>query len=314
MKNKVLVFCFLICIFMPSFVLAGTAIPDQTEATTLTESDLIPVYVQSINSGRCITTLNFIKTLLESSLTNFEVNADNLSSILQKYHGVDPSVDVLAMLGSVNDTAILNNIGEGIAGLVDTTLADEDYLWFWDYSDNGTTKRVDADEVRNVPASTTLAGEIAIATISEVNTGTNATIAVTPDNLAGSLFGQKDIGWTICDSDANTTVADGKKGYAVPQSMGSAELMSCTCSVADLNGATGGTTAVMMRRVRAGVSADMLSVAVTLSHGEYKAHDATVDVNNDDLNRGDLLYFDVDAITSGHPHKGLSCTALVSVP
>jgi len=236
-----------------------------------------------------------------------------VSAILQKYHGVDPSTAVLAMLGSDNDTAILNSIGDGISGLDDTTLAAEDYLIFWDYSDNSTLKKVDADELRNVNATTEVIGNVELATYTEVNEG-NSTKVVTPDALAGSYYGWKDIGWTIHDDDSNTTIADGKKGYAVPEAMSTMEIRDFTCSVVDLNGATGDATVVMLRRVRAGVSADMLSVGVTIGYNEYTASDETVDTNNDDLNTGDLLFCDIDGITSGHPHIGLSCTATAHRP
>ena len=63
------------------------------------------------------------------------------SAILQKYHAIDPSSDVEAVLSSANDTAILLVIGDGISDLVDTTPADGDFFPFWDDSDNSTIKK-----------------------------------------------------------------------------------------------------------------------------------------------------------------------------
>jgi len=64
-----------------------------------------------------------------------------VSAILQKYHGVDPSTDVLTMLGSDNSTVILSNIG------AEPALTDEDSLYstlsdvsqFYEPGDNVTT-------------------------------------------------------------------------------------------------------------------------------------------------------------------------------
>ncbi|GAI33871.1 unnamed protein product [marine sediment metagenome] len=65
------------------------------------------------------------------------------------------------------------------------------------------------------------------------------------------------------------------------------------------------TTDVQIRRRRAGVDADMLSTKITIGD-EYFASDEVIDGNNDDVEDGDQIYIDVDAIHTGTAPKGLS--------
>jgi len=124
----------------------------------------------------------------------------------------------------------------------------------------------------------------------------------------------KEAAWTIVDSDTVTAVADGKQAFVVPASMNLMLLTDVTCSVADLNSASGGATTVVLRRVRAGTPQDMTSTGVTIDYNAYTASDETVDASYDDLATGDSIYVDVNAVTTGAVQKGLSCTAVFSLP
>lgn len=164
-------------------------------------------------------------------------------------------------------------------------------------------------------ASTTQPGLVTeMATTAETTTGTDAARAVSPDGLAGSVYGQKEIGWTIHDSDASTAVADGKQAAVIPASMNGMELLDVTCSIADQNSATGGATTVVLRRVRAGTPQDMTSTGVTISYNEYTASDEIVDTSYDDVQTGDSIYVDINAVTTGAVHLGLSCTGIFQTP
>lgn len=157
-----------------------------------------------------------------------------------------------------------------------------------------------------------------LATATETSEGNDTARVVTPDGLAGSIYGEKEIGWTIYDSDDNTTIADGKKGFVVPAGRNGNvqvwELVDFTCAVYGLNGATGGATTVVLRRVRGAAAVDMVSTGVTISHDEYSATDEVINDNNKKVETGDILFPDVNAITSGHPHQGLYCTAVLARP
>lgn len=157
-------------------------------------------------------------------------------------------------------------------------------------------------------------GEVELAIASEVNTGTDTERAITPDALAGSSLGSKEAVWVIVDSDAVTAVADGKKAFVVPATMNGMNLIDVTASVHDLNSASGGTTTVVLRRVREAAAVDMTSTGVTIAFGDYTASDEVVDAANDDLVTGDKIYVDVDAVTTGAVQKGLSVIAVFRLP
>ena len=153
-----------------------------------------------------------------------------------------------------------------------------------------------------------------VATSAEINTGTNNDKFVSPDALAGSNAFTKSVCFMVKESDAVTAVADGKQAFVVPASMNGMNLIDVTASVADLNSASGGATTVVIRRVRGATAANMTSTGVTISHNEYTASDETVDTSNDDLETGDKIYIDTNAVTTGAVHKGLSVTASFRLP
>lgn len=161
--------------------------------------------------------------------------------------------------------------------------------------------------------SDTVVGHVEAATTAETTAGTSGTLAVTPDGLSGSVYGQKEIGWAVINSDTVTAVADGKQAAVIPASMNGMNLVDVTCSVHDLNNAASGATTVVLRRVRGATAVDMTSTGVTIDYNAYTASDETVDTSNDDVATGDKLYIDVNAVTTA-VQKGLSCTALFNTP
>ncbi|PKN71202.1 MAG: hypothetical protein CVU54_01915 [Deltaproteobacteria bacterium HGW-Deltaproteobacteria-12] len=152
------------------------------------------------------------------------------------------------------------------------------------------------------------------ATYGDMNTGSNDTFYLTPAAIRQSYVAKKHIYWTVFDSDTDTATGDGKKGYAIPASMNGMNLADFTCSVYNLNSASGGTTTVVLRRSRAGTDQNMTSTGVTISYNEYTASDETINTSYDDVATGDLIFVDVDAVTTGAVQKGLSCTATFTLP
>ena len=70
---------------------------------------------------------------------------------------------------------------------------------------------------------------------------------------------------------------------------------------------TSGIPTIQLRRVRAGVSADMLSTPLTIDANESDSKDAAtatvIDAANDDVVTGDQIFFDIDVAGTGA--KGL---------
>lgn len=160
-------------------------------------------------------------------------------------------------------------------------------------------------------ASTTVSGEVELATVAETTTGTDATRAVTPDGLAGSVFGQKDVCIVPFESDTDVATGDGKVALTIPATLNGMNLVDVIASV-HTQGITG-TTDIQLRRRRAGADVDMLSTKVTIG-AEYYASDEVINGTNDDVNTGDQIYVDVDAVHSGTAPKGLSVTMTFRLP
>lgn len=105
----------------------------------------------------------------------------------------------------------------------------------------------------------------------------------------------------LFESDADVVVGDGKVAFTIPAFMNGMDLIDVVASCHTKG--TVGTTDVQVRRRRAGAEVDMLSTKITMGD-EYYCSDETVDPNNDDVQTGDQIYCDVDAIRTGM--KGLS--------
>ena len=58
----------------------------------------------------------------------------------------------------------------------------------------------------------------------------------------------------------------------------------------------------------------MTSTGVTIGHDECTASDETVNTDYDDLATGDMIYPDINAVTTGAAQKGLSVTATFRIP
>lgn len=116
-------------------------------------------------------------------------------------------------------------------------------------------------------------------------------------------LGSKSFCIVIFENDKDVVVGDGKEAFTVPASMNGMNLEDVVASV-HTKGITGSTD-IQARRRRAGGDVDMLSTKVTIGD-EFFASGGVVDTNNDDINTGDQIYTDVDAVHSGTAPKGLS--------
>jgi len=108
------------------------------------------------------------------------------------------------------------------------------------------------------------------------------------------------------ESISAVNIGIGTIGFAVPAEINGYVITDAVASVYDA-GTGSGTTDVQIRRRRSGSEVDMLSSPITLSVGEYFAEDGVIDHSNKDVNTGDLIFIDVDSVTSTKPN-GLSVT------
>ena len=145
-------------------------------------------------------------------------------------------------------------------------------------------------------------GGLSAADASGVNTGTSTTTAVTPDALAGSYAGTKELGGPICQAGVPAATGNGIIGVPVPASMNGMNVVNAGLAC-HTKGVTGVMTVVLRRR-RAGADVDILSTGITMGD-EFVAQDGVINTSNDDLATGDLIYPDVDGLHTT-PAQGVS--------
>lgn len=114
--------------------------------------------------------------------------------------------------------------------------------------------------------------------------------------------------------DPTTAAAAGNDliAFVVPPEMNGWNLTNVLVGVYDLGVA--GTEDVMIHRRRAGANVDMLTLAVTVDPAEYFAQDGTIDTSNDDVNTGDSVVVDIDAVHSTTPANGTFVALTFSLP
>ena len=149
------------------------------------------------------------------------------------------------------------------------------------------------------------------ATVSDLNTGTDTQSPINSDVLAGSNVGLLPAGIALIESSASVAIKDGTTAIPIIVKYNGMNLVDVQCNVTT-KGVTG-TTDIQVRRSRAGTDVDMLTTKVTIGD-EYFARDEAVNASNDDVQTGDALYFDVDAIHTGTAPKGLSCITIFQLP
>lgn len=180
---------------------------------------------------------------------------------------------------------------------------------------------VDSDVTDIVTAADlTTAGKIEIATSAETTTGTDATRAVSPDGLAGSIFGTKSISVQVIDGATSLATGDGKAYIRVPSALNGMNITSISAQV--IVKSTSGTPTVQVARGRQASAtsdftySDVLSTLCTIDANEYDSKDATtaaaINGSNDDLATGDVLRIDVDVAGTGT--KGLNVTIQAQLP
>lgn len=119
----------------------------------------------------------------------------------------------------------------------------------------------------------------------------------------------------VFDSATDCATGNGVIAFCVPASMAS---MDITDVVATAHTAgTTGTMDVQVRRRRVTTDADVLSTKLTIDSTEVSSITAAaahvINASNDDLNEGDLIYIDVDAVQTTEA-KGLTVTITAAVP
>jgi len=141
------------------------------------------------------------------------------------------------------------------------------------------------------------------ATLARLAIGTDGFILVADSGEAcGIKWASETKSGGLCsfESDETVEIGNGTVPLPIPAHMNGWNLTDVTVTVITA-GTVGATTDVQIRRVRAGASADMLTTKVTLDAAQYTVSDGVIDAANDDVNTGDALFVDIDALNTNAP-------------
>lgn len=205
-----------------------------------------------------------------TSLSGAVTNVTGTTNRITSSGGATPAIDISA-----------SYVGQGSITTVGTL------------SSGNATAIVDA-------ASTSAAGKIQIADLTATNAGSSATLAVTPDGLAGSYAGTKSVNIVVTAPTTNAATGDGKAYLTIPAACNGMNLIRATATVVTA-GTTGASTIQIHNVTQA---ADMLSGLISIASGGTVATAGTIDTGNDDVATNDVLRVDVDSVSTTPP-KGL---------
>jgi len=150
-------------------------------------------------------------------------------------------------------------------------------------------------------ASITNRGIVELAIGTEVTTGTSATLAVTPDGLAGSVrFGTRYIQCVVFDSGTDIAEGNGKFFFHVPAGLDTMDLVEAHARVATVG--SGSTVDIDFflnhSTTNASTGNDMLDAHLTIDDGELDSSNAATAVTFEgsykQVNTNDMIRIDVD--------------------
>jgi len=154
---------------------------------------------------------------------------------------------------------------------------------------------------------------IAVASIAEVNAGTENGKFISPDALAGSNHGCRVVQIIAFSPTTDVATGDGKVYFVVPTELTGMNLVRVAATV--ITAGTTNNTDIQIANVTDAV--DMLSTKMRIETGETStrtsAQPGTIDAAHDDVVTGDVLRIDVDAVQTTAP-KGLIVELVFQLP
>jgi hypothetical protein len=247
-----------------------------------------------------------------------DIDDDALTNFLSSEHV--PVID--------EDTMGSNSTGfvptqQSVKAYIDTKVAsyEPDVTWGDGLSNSSGTASVDADTTKGLDfssgklgvsidtaqaldfssgklavraASSTGSGRVELATITETSSGTDATRAVTPDGLSGSIFGTKRIIIPVVSSTGALTTGDGKAYITLPAELNGMNLVDADACV--YTASTNGTPTIQIHNLTD--SHDLLTTRITIDATEKTSYTAltqpVIASSYDDVATADILRVDVD--------------------
>lgn len=164
-----------------------------------------------------------------------------------------------------------------------------------------------------LPASETASGIVELATAAEINTGTDAGRAISPDALAGSNFGRKTVQIMVVDAATDVTTGDGKTYFVVPDELTGMNLVRVAATVITAGIVNSTTIAIYNVTDAQEMLSALMAIETTETSTRTSAAPGEIDTTKDDVVTGDLLRIDVDAVSATAP-KGLIVELVFQLP
>lgn len=145
------------------------------------------------------------------------------------------------------------------------------------------------------------------ADVSTINTGTSTSTFVTPDGLAGSYAGTKNVSVYAVAVGTALTTGDGKAYFVIPAELNGMNLVDVQATVTTTSSSGDPNFDVARGRQASATTAhayvDVLSTNITIDSTEYDSKDdatqRVIDSANDDVLTGDIYRFDIDTAGTG---------------
>ena len=259
-------------------------------------------YVHPNHSGDVTSVADGAQTIAAKAVTLAKMNDLAQNTIIGR---ITASTGVPEALSAANVRTIINVADGATANAkatgaeIDTGTDDAKYATAKAMKDSGYLSGM--GDV--TAASDSAAGKVELATTAETDTGTDTGRAVTPDGLAGSIHGLKQIQIKIFDDATALATGDGKLILMIPEALNGMNLVKAHAAVTTVS--SSGTPIVQIRNITDSV--DMLSTRITIDANENTSYTAAtapvIDTTKDDVATGDLIAIDVDGAGTGA--KGL---------
>lgn len=261
---------------------------------------------------------------MESKLATIEANADvtdavNVGAVNAGATSKTPPVDadsfpiVDSEASNVIKRLTFTNLKAFLKTYFDTLYAsvlgaDDNYV-----TDAEKTKlsNLSGTNTGDEPSATTSAeGVVELAINTEVDAGSDATRAVTPDALAGStIFGRKTVSIQVYDGATDIATGDGKAYFTIPEALNGMNLVRAQATVVTA-GTTNASTVMIHNKTDA---QDMLSGAISIASGGTVGTVGTINTTYDDVATNDVIRIDIDSISTTKP-KGLMVVLEFQLP
>ncbi len=224
------------------------------------------------------------------------IRADNVEKFVVDSTGIT--------VGTWNSTIIAMAKGGTGAALSDPNA---DRLMFWDDSQSS----VDWLTLGTGLQISGTTASVAMASVAQVNNGTETSTVINPDVFAGSNFGKRIIELKIDSDTTAMTTGTNKFIFCIPSDLNGMNLVDADCFVTTN---TGSAAQVGIYNVTDGT--DMLTTNMFIDPNENTSYTAAtqsvINTGGDDVATGDLLRVDVNTVMTGG--KGLGIILVFQLP